>query len=418
MISNLTVLNSSFTGSRDIYWVDDPDRKLIGYNIYKSHNAPGQWVKLNDFPHPGCLYRDQTTLTSTTHAVVASDWVSCGIDGQWVFKIPDILWSSAVKGRALVANHPDDITLVVNGSVLRAGSVNGQEGLVYLSNAETLRADGSISTAYANPFHAFKDVVPADLTVSVTYKKLTNYVDIFLAGLRTFYTVVPVLENGTEAHILEAAGSPVANNLEVDNIDYMQAEMIRRNQWIFEQCGEPAYLLIRKSRGVVCECTISNGEPRTGCPACYETGVIGGYYGPLDILFIDPDTAAVRTLDEGGVKVERSSRSYLSRTPLVHSGDLIIRRNGERMVIANVVYKSPRGVLLQQDFDVEVLQPRDTRYLIPLGVNPPPNLVDPRFGLIDPTKEPMTDPLNDPTKHWENPTTPEGRTVTFGNIMS
>jgi hypothetical protein len=415
MISNLLVLNSSFNGSRDLYWVDDPDPKVMGYNIYRAYNYPAEWTLLNADPHPGNLYRDETVLTPTVYTVKPKDWVSFGIDGRYIFKIPDILWSSAVKGRATVSNHPDDITMIVNGVILRPGRVDGQEGLVYLSQIDTLSADGGTTT---HSYNSLLNSTPAEADVVVTYKKLTNYVDIFMTTLRTFYTVVPVKEGGQEVHLPGLVGTPVTNSLEVEQIDYMQLEMVRRNQWVFEQCGEPAYLMIRKSKGKICGCVISNGEPRTGCPSCYETGIIGGYYGPLDILFIDPDTAAVRTLDEGGVKVERTSRSYLTRTPVVHNGDMIVRRNGERMVIANVTYKSPKGTLLQQDFDVELLQPKDTRYLIPLSSNPPVVLVDPRFQATDPTKEPLTSPTTDPTNTWENPVKPEGRTVVFGNIMT
>jgi hypothetical protein len=296
--------------------------------------------------------------------------------------------------------------------------VDGQEGLVYLSQIDTLNSDGGTKTIAYNPLIAAAPSDPSQVEVIVTYKKLTNYVDIFMASLLTYYAIVPVLENGTEAHIPGQIGTPVTNNLEIEHIDFMQEEMVRRNQWLFEQTGEPAYLMVRRTKGKICGCVISNGEPRTGCPSCYETGVTGGYYGPLDMLFIDPDTAAIRTLDEGGTKVERTSRSYLTRTPIVHNGDLIVRRNGERMVIANVVYKTPKGVLLQQDFDVELLQPKDTRYLIPLSSNPPVVLVDPRFQPTDATKEPMTNPTTDPTKIWENPVKPEGRTITFGNIMT
>ena len=431
MISNLLVLNSSFTGSRDLYWMDDPDPKVVGYNIYRAFNYPTGWVLLNASVHPGNLYRDQTVLTPTTYEVKPTDWVSFGIDGQWVFKVPDTLWSEAVKGRASISNHPDDVSMIVNGVTLRPGRVDGQEGLIYLSQIDTLFKDGGTKTKAYNPILALlpEDTTgyvtsdywytsPAEVSVTVIYKKLTNYVDIFMTSLLTFYTVVPVLENGSEAHLPGLVGTPVANNLETEQIDFMQAEMVRRNQWLFEQCGEPSYLMVRKTKGKICGCVIANGEPRTGCPSCYETGIIGGYYGPFDILFIDPDVAAVRTLDEGGAKVERTSRSYLSRTPVVHNGDLIVRRNGERMVIANVVYKTPRGVLLQQDFDVELLQPKDTRYLIPLSSNPPVTLVDPRFQPVDPTKEPLTSPNTDPTKTWENPVKPEGRTITFGNIMT
>jgi hypothetical protein len=419
MIQEILVLNSSFTGSRDLFWVDEVDPEVIGYNIYRSYNAPGEWVKLNAYPHPGHLYRDITSVELVEYVIQPTDWVSYGIDGQWVMKVPAPIWSSVVKGKALIANHPDDVTLKVNWEIVRAGRVDGQEGLVYMTNFAKLAKDGSVTTTSSNPLKGgVKGEIPTNLDVRVTYKKLTNYVDIFISGVKTFYTVVPVLEGGAEAHLVGEAGSAIANSYDTEQIDYIYEEMVRRNQWIFEQSGEPAYLMIRKTKGTICQCVISNGEPRTGCPSCYETGVVGGYYGPLDILFIDPDVSATRTLDEGGVKVERTSKSYLTRTPIVHSGDMIVRRNGERMVISNVVYKSPKGVILQQDFDVELLQPKDTRYLIPLGNNPLPALFDPRFTASDPTKEPVTNPETDPTKTWENPTKPAGRTVSFGNIMT
>ena len=421
MISEILILNSSHTGSRDLFWVDDPNPKVIGYNVYRSYNAPDDWTRINETPHPGQLYRDQTTLQAVEYVIQPTDWVSYGLDGQWVMKIPDApIWSSAVQGRATIANHPDDITMKVNGEIVRAGRVDGQEGLVYMTNFAMLPATGSVTTTASNKLKGKgrKGVVPAGLDVRIVYKKLINFVDIFLTGIKTFYTVVPVLEGGAEEHLPGEAGSPVANSYDIEQIDYMQAEMVRRNQWIFEQTGEPAFLMIRKTKGQICQCTLSNGEPRTGCKSCYETGIVGGYYGPLDILFIDPDVAATRTLNEGGVKVERISRSYLTRTPIVHSGDFIVRRNGERMVISNVVYKSPKGVILQQDFDVEVLQPKDTRYLIPLNDNPLPILYDPRFVPADPSEEPVTNPETDPTKTWENETRPAGRTISFGNIMT
>ncbi len=421
MISEILVLNSSYTGSRDLFWVNDPDPKIIGYNVYRSYNAPGEWVKINDYIHPGNLYRDETKVQLTEYVIQPSDWVSYGIDGQWVMKVPDApLWSSVVKGKALVANSPDDVTLKINGEIIRPARVDGQEGLVYISNFALLPKDGSITTEQSNPLNigGVKGEIPSDIDVRVTYNKLINFVDIFISTIKTFYTVVPVLEGGKEAHLPGEAGSAIANSYDIEQIDYIQAEMVRRNQWIFEMSGEPAYLMIRKTKGPLCQCLISNGEPRTGCPSCYETGIIGGYYGPLDILFIDPDVAATRTLNEGGVKVERTSKSYLTRTPIVHNGDMIVRRNGERMVISNVVYKSPKGVILQQDFDVELLQPKDTRYLIPLGNNPAPVLFDPRFSPSSPSKEPVTNPDTDPTKTWENELKPAGRTVTFGNIQT
>jgi hypothetical protein len=74
---------------------------------------------------------------------------------------------------------------------------------------------------------------------------------------------------------------------------------------------------------------------------------------------------------------QRASRSYMGPTPIVQDGDLVIRRNGERLAISTVTYKMPRGVILQQDFDVELLPPGDTRYLIPLAMPQQPIIYNP-----------------------------------------
>jgi hypothetical protein len=221
------------------------------------------------------------------------------------------------------------------------------------------------------------------------------------------------------------------NTQEVDAITWEYAEMVRRNQWVFEQVGEPAYVLFRRTRGEPCGCVRPEaglGAPRHGCKSCFETGIIGGYYGPYDLLYVPPDTALVRELDEGGgIKAARESRSYLTNTPIVQDGDLLVRRTGDRLVIHGVTYKQPRGILLQQDFGTELLKPGDTRYLIPLNTGLPtlynPVVRDNPDQGIDPHHlrgdgEPLYDAREQPNREpWENTVeVPIGRTVTFGKI--
>ena len=89
--------------------------------------------------------------------------------------------------------------------------------------------------------------------------------------------------------------SKIVNTQEVDNLTWEFAEMVNHNQWIFEQVGEPAYILFRRTRGEPCGCVRPEagiGTPRHGCPSCYETGVVGGYYGPYDLLYIPPGLRA------------------------------------------------------------------------------------------------------------------------------
>jgi hypothetical protein len=106
---------------------------------------------------------------------------------------------------------------------------------------------------------------------------------------------------------------------------------------------------------------------------------------------------------------------------MIQAGDFIVRRNGERLVISDPVYKSPRGVLVQQDFNVNLLGANDTRYQIPLVSPQPPVLpiktYDPRFvEKRELPAEPLTDPTDNPDKQWDNEKKPKGRTIVFGNI--
>jgi hypothetical protein len=100
------------------------------------------------------------------------------------------------------------------------------------------------------------------------------------------------------------------------------------------------------------------------------------------------------------------------------------------MVISDVVYKMPRGIILQQDFTVELLAPGDTRYLsaqamirknygsLPTLYNPVVR-PDPKNGTG--TGQPVFDPRTVPAilggRQFENPNIPIGKTVEFGKLQ-
>lgn len=417
MIHDLQILNSSINGSRDLYWPRDP-KATRGYNIYRAIDAPVNWVKLNDAPLPGQYYRDQTKLCPVRFTVSPSDYVDGGEMGMKCVRLPDTPYQEVVKGRPTVASNPDAVSIEITDnnktvSYFRPKTVSGVDQLVWIEVGKSLPYGGAVSEF---PVINWDNVA----SITIVYRKLVNYVDIMTNMMRTFYTVVPVGDRGEE-HGAGYPGSDIVDNLQIDKIDYMYRRMVEYNGWLFEQTGEPARLMFRRTAGERCSCGTSQDFTlaRTACPVCFETGIVGGYYGPIDFLFQDPDTALTRTLDEGGVKVERKSRSYLGRSPIVQDGDMIVRLNGERLVISGVTYKQPRGVLLQQEFDVSLLNPRDTRYEIPLfePENPviynPASQPDPGHGA-----QPVFQTDTMPGKHLEHPTKPVGRTVTFGRIQS
>jgi hypothetical protein len=419
MIHGLLILNSSYSGARDLWWPLDPHAKK-GYNVYRSMDDREHWVKLNTNPVPGQFFRDQTTLTSVKFNVQDSDWVDKGETGMRIIRLPELPYASVVTGRPRIASSPDDVSVQVtdtagNATSYRPAQVSGVDRLIYLRTDLQLALGGAVS---ATPVIDFTTAA----SFTVVYNRLTNYIDIQTNLVRTFYTVVPVTERGEE-HQPGAHGTKVVNSMEVDRMDYIQTEMVRRNAWLFEQTAEPAYLLMKRRCGDICACTENGtGVAMTRCPNCYETGIIGGYYGPYDLPFIPPDNGGLRTIDEGGIKVERASRSYLGYTPMVQDGDLVIRRNGERLVIAQTNYTMSRGVLLQQDFNVELLNPGDTRYLIPILTPAQPAIYNPAFEK-DPANgtggaEPIFETGQVPGRDYDNQKPQIGRTVTFGRIQA
>jgi hypothetical protein len=437
MVSSLLIFNSSFVGSRDLWWVDSP-LATKGYNIYRAHDAPNpapsplassqiglqHWQKLNPAPQQGHFYRDMTTLETVTYTVEPNEFVEQQQFGRFGIRLRDIPYSEIVIGRPLVAISPDDVTVTIDGVPHRPAEVQGMDQAVWLKMDNTVQAGGP-DVALADVSSGI--VWSADYTgthvFQVTYKKLTNYVDVYTTLTRAYYTVVPVGDKG-ECHKPGAQNTQVVNTQEIDNLTWEWAEAIRRNQWVFEMEGEPARILLRKSRGEICGCRGSDTgtqQPRTACPICFETGWIGGYIGPYDITFVPPDTALTRELNEGGVKATRTSRSYLTVTPIVQSGDIIVRRNGERLVIGNVTTKSTRGIILQQEFDVELRPVKDTIYLIPVDQqlpvvynpvvqNNPVQGTGNGEGVVDSRQ-------TTPDKQWENPNTDIGRTPTWGKIQ-
>lgn len=414
MVETLIILTGAVPGVRDLWWTRDPEA-AGGYMPFRGDTREGPWSALSAAPVPGERFRDQTSLSPVTHVVGPGDWISRGAHDYWAFRCPRApIFGKILDGRALMASTPEDVTLTVNGRPVKVARVDGQDATVWLSRSFMIQG--------TNPEAQPAEVPQDDAVVEVTFQTLTNFVDP-APDHRAFYTVVPLRADGTLLHEPGVAGD-VVNAMEVDKMDWIEAEMVRRNAWEFENRAEPAHLLIRRTTGPVCSC-VTNGSPRTGCASCYETGFIGGFYGPYDFGFINPDQAAMVEIREGGRKVSRQSRSMLGPIPYVMAGDLIVRRNGERLVISNPLHLAPRGVLLQQEYDAVLLPPGDTRYRVPLRPRGDlPVVFDPaRQASPGPLGEPISAPrplddLSTPTPAWENPKVPLGRTVVFGNIQT
>src|SRR5271157_2414075 len=216
MITSLLVLNSSYVGSRDLWWTEDPKAEK-GYNIYRAFDYPTNWTKLNAQPHLGHFYRDMSALQLVTYTVQDTDWVERGELGRWGFRIPDIPYSDIVQGRPVTTNSSDEVTVILDGQPYRPVAIQAFDKTVWLQMDNTLGAGGAV---YATPLKSDGVVWQADYSgvqsFQAQYKKLLNYVDIYTTLIRTFYTVVPIGENGAELHVPGAPHTQVKNSQEID----------------------------------------------------------------------------------------------------------------------------------------------------------------------------------------------------------
>jgi hypothetical protein len=155
-------------------------------------------------------------------------------------------------------------------------------------------------------------------------------------------------------------------------VDYIWREAIKRNNWILEQGGERVKLFLRKVVGVKCPCHWDprileySEQPINNCPECFGVGILGGYEGPIDIIIGPGQGQQSIRQTPNGRKREHVYDVWMGPNPLVSQRDFIVKQNGDRYSIGPVEYTEARGAILQQAFQIGVLDQCDIRYKVPV----------------------------------------------------
>jgi len=197
---------------------------------------------------------------------------------------------------------------------------------------------------------------------------------------------------------------------ELEKIDYIWKEAVRRNQWILQQAGERVQVFLRKTVGERCPCvSATHKQALNDCLVCYGTGIVGGYEGPYPILLAPDD--AERRLNQGakGINLEHVSDVFMGPAPLVSQRDFVVKINGERYSIGPVRMPTNRGMLLQQHFNIGSLDEKDIRVRVPLdgtrSLYEVGHVTPPHFAsavVTDKPNIPDERELRGRTKTWEN----------------
>lgn len=362
-------------GLIDLRW-DNPSARhenegwlVRGVNIYRSHSSDvGPYRRVNLSPVGGTFYRDGE-CTETIHDEVVDTWIAFDNQGErpYRFKTKYAISSISVVGEA--STSPKDVIVTINGIVVPVMSVFGQTGEVSLAEYHAEDPKNLRVESYP-PLIKEGDEVLISYVAYFSDRKVNTGVD-----RRDYYRISTVAEDPLTGSLYETPLEYCVpfSDREIERIDYMWREGIRRNNWILEQGGERVKLFNRRLNGEPCGCVSFNREtleyakqPDSLCTTCFGTGIKGGYDGPYDII-VGPDEGEKRiSQEERGRRKEHNYGVWIGPSPIVAQKDFIVKLNNERFSIGAITYSSNRGNILHQAFNIAYLDQGDIRYKVPI----------------------------------------------------
>lgn len=369
-------------GYIDLRW-DDPSilalnakYHLIGVNVYRSFDSEfGPFHRISDLPIGATFWRDQTDNELVPQEDVSKSFIlfgDCSASGaaapRYVFKTLHypIVGEGSRSGNPTLSTR--DVRVWVDGVEARVLRVFGATGEVEI-DANTYTEvglqqrilpiiptpDSVVTCAYRYP----RSVLKTDLNQRIFYRVTT--VGVPESCNRSTMTVADLVETPLEH-------ATTTNTFEVEKLDYIWTEAIRRNRWILQQGGERVSVFLRKNVGVQCSCyDQEHKQPISDCIKCYGTSIVGGYEGPYPLIIAPDDSeVAIRQTDIGRMS-SHTYETWTGPTPLLCQRDFIMKINGDRYSVGPVRMPSNRGNLLQQHFSVSSFDDKDIRYKVPVG---------------------------------------------------
>jgi len=386
---NVFVLSTYFRDALDIRW-DNPALipenyafDIAGCNIYRSNDNPeGPYVRLNDTPITALSYRDSLKNIRITERIPTGK-ITYGTTPTCDYIIQVSNYPIVRPGTIDEHDFNTDVTtvkVIIDGYEVTPIKLDGPEGKIYLDrykwfDVQTNKWINPIlptkktviqigENIYISPSNFIGQSQGKDSVVEVSYNYISHIVRTNL-DKRLYYKVTTVTTDGYESRLEETEPHSVR---EIERLDYIWKEAIRRNRWILQQAGHRVKLYFRPWFGERCECWEERGrnQARLDCKICYGTGFKSGYLGPIDILIAPPDTEKNLELTDLGLSLNWVISTWTGPTPEINQRDLIIDKDNRRFTIGPVNKKSCRGMILQQHFDISLLDETDIRYEIPV----------------------------------------------------
>jgi hypothetical protein len=422
---NVFVTSPYLIGVVDIRWdtptiyAENNGFNILGVNIYRSYDTPeGPYTKLNDTPIGILSYRDETSETYVENEdPVAGGRLIAGTNanGDWVahtynkpIVIPGTNGEIANSYKHVVVNIRS--TSLDDFQTVPAFKVVGETGEIFLINRPV----------YNNEYNRIDPPLLPILSqggeIRVSYTYINNWIrnDI---NRKIYYKCTTVGIDSSTDDLKETPLDEVEaiSPYDMEKIDWIWAESIRRNKWLLEQAGERVKLFIRKWAGEQCTCWDEQYRtPKNSCPYCYGTGYVGGYEGPYNVIIAPPETEKTVNLMDMGLHISYDWNSWMGPYPLVNDRDFIVRQNNDRLSLAHVNPQGSRGAIYQQHFMLSPLDRKDPRYQVSIngGITVPASWNAYREDQPTDASPVIPDKPEIPDEYQLR-----GRTVTFENIV-
>jgi hypothetical protein len=339
---------------------------IVGVNVYRSFDSEyGPYDRLNALPIGTDFFRDRLLIRVAMNENVTNAFVARGNtdpDGRWIFQTqfkPIIIDTSSA--------HSPNITnlnvyVTVNGVPAFVRSINVPTGEIELSRNATFDVASQVQTPAVLPQNS-TDIVLATYRYYLQ-KEVPSELD-----QKTYYRITTVAVDRNTGVLLETPlhRAAEANNRQIEQLDWIWREAIRRNNFMLGQGGEPVKLFKQKLVGPKCGCyDYSRKQPSATCHTCYGTGIIGGYDGPYDITIAPEDGERAISQGNRGRTVQHPYDTWTGPSPLLTQRDFFVKLNGDRYGIGPVRMPSNRGMQLMQFFTTSHLDTADIRYSVPV----------------------------------------------------
>lgn len=370
---NVFLTSGFLPGVYDITWSSPSELSLnsrfflAGVNIYRSFDSEfGPFERITELPVGANFWRDQTDIVLEEEVVEDSSWVLKGDSTADVFA-PRYVFHTVRRpimksgSQNVLASSPSDVSVYIDGKEATVLRVDGASGQIEIDG----RPYPEVGIQKMTP-----PVIPTDTSQTiVVYRYSRNYLRTDLSQ-RVFYRVTCVgsLEDGGELLETPLEMATATSNFDLEKVDWIWREAVRRNAWILSQGGERVKVFLRKHVGDSCPCYRARDYKQAlgDCLTCFGTGIVGGYEGPFDML-IAPDDGERGYIREGsGFSTSHSYEVWAGPHPLIRQQDFLIKSNNDRYSIGGTRSPNPRGMRLQQHFTIGYIEDKDIRYKVPM----------------------------------------------------